>query len=104
MRSSLSARYVHPAVRLITSDLLLQTLGCTPVADADELSADKLGTAKLVVEEATSDGKLIKVTGVQNPGRTVSVLVRASNKLLLDEADRSLHDALCVIRSLVKLR
>lgn len=29
-------------------------------------------------------------------------MVRGSNKLVLDEADRSLHDALCVIRCLVK--
>merc|ERR1719265_1199821 len=34
--------------------------------------------------------------------RCVSVLVRASNQLLLDETERSLHDALCVVRSLVK--
>jgi len=32
------------------------------------------------------------------------VLVRGSNQLVIDEADRSLHDALCVIRSLVKTR
>lgn len=35
---------------------------------------------------------------------TVTVLVRGSNKLVLDEADRSIHDALCVIRCLVKKR
>ena len=29
-------------------------------------------------------------------------MVRGSNKLMLDEAERSLHDALCVIRCLVK--
>ena len=37
-------------------------------------------------------------------GRTITVLMRGSNKLVLDEADRSLHDALCVVRSLVKKR
>jgi T-complex protein 1 subunit delta len=42
------------------------------------------------------------VTGVAHPGRTVSVLIRASSSLVLDEVDRSLHDALCVIRALVK--
>ena len=30
------------------------------------------------------------------------MLVRGSNPLVIDEAERSLHDALCVIRSLVK--
>ena len=30
--------------------------------------------------------------------------MRGSNRLIIDEADRSVHDALCVIRSLVKER
>lgn len=38
------------------------------------------------------------------PGKCVTVLMRGSNKLVLEEADRSLHDALCVIRCLVKQR
>ena len=37
-------------------------------------------------------------------GRTITILMRGSNKLVLDEADRSIHDALCVVRSLVKKR
>ena len=44
------------------------------------------------------------MTGIQNQGKTVSVVVRGSNKLVLEEADRSIHDALCVIRCLVKKR
>jgi len=44
------------------------------------------------------------VTGIQNPGNTISMLVRGSNKLILEEAERSIHDALCVIRCLVKKR
>jgi hypothetical protein len=44
------------------------------------------------------------VTGIQNPGCTVTVVLRGSNKLVLEEADRSLHDALCVVRCLVKQR
>lgn len=43
-----------------------------------------------------------QITGIQNHGKTVTVLVRGSNKLVLEEAERSLHDALCVIRCLVK--
>ena len=45
-----------------------------------------------------------QVTGIANQGKTVSVVVRGSNKLVLEEADRSIHDALCVIRCLVKKR
>lgn len=43
-----------------------------------------------------------QITGIANPGKTVTVLIRGSNKLVLEEADRSIHDALCVIRCLVK--
>jgi T-complex protein 1 subunit delta len=57
-----------------------------------------------VDEIRTSEGACVQVHGVQHPGKTVSILVRASNKLFLDEAERSLHDSLCVVRSLVKQR
>jgi T-complex protein 1 subunit delta len=80
-------------------------LGCRPVASLDHFVPEALGTAELVEEiDTDGSGKLVKFTGVQNPGRAVSILIRGSNKLVLDEADRSLHDALCVIRCLVKKR
>ena len=44
------------------------------------------------------------MTGIQNRGRTATILLRGSNKLVLEEAERSLHDALCVIRCLVHKR
>lgn len=34
----------------------------------------------------------------------MTVLLRGSNHLLIEETDRSLHDAMCVVRSLVKER
>ena len=49
-------------------------------------------------------GKVVKVTGIQGQGRTATILLRGSNKLVLEEAERSLHDALCVIRCLVQRR
>ena len=64
-----------------------------------------LGKADLVVEESAGGSqKIVKVTGCPNQGETVSVLLRGSNQLVLDEAERSLHDALCVIRALIKKR
>ncbi len=49
-------------------------------------------------------GKIVKVSGIQDKGKTATVLLRGSNKLVLEEAERSLHDALCVIRCLVHKR
>merc|ERR1712054_192714 len=65
---------------------------------------EKLGKADLVHEVSTSDGKIVRVSGVPGAGRTVTLLCKASNALVLDESERSLHDALCVLRCLVKKR
>lgn len=85
-------------------DFVCKTLGCRPIASLDHFTADALASADLCEEVTCGTGKIIKVTGIANRGRTVSVVVRGSNKLVLDEAERSLHDALCVIRCLVKKR
>lgn len=85
-------------------EFIASTLGCTPVADSDGFTSDKLGHAELAEEVNTMGGNCVKITGVKNQGKTVSVLVRGSNRLLIDEAHRSVHDALCVVRSLVKLK
>lgn len=86
-------------------EFVTKTLGCTPVAHPDALTADKLGHAELAQEVPVSGGmRVLKITGVANPGRTVSLLVRGSNKLVVEETERSIHDALCVVRSIVKQR
>ncbi|XP_014298817.1 T-complex protein 1 subunit delta [Microplitis demolitor] len=79
-----------------------KTLGCRPIASLDHFTAENLVNAELCEEVQTGSSKFVKITGIQNPGRTVTVVVRGSNKLVLEEAARSLHDALCVIRCLVK--
>lgn len=86
-------------------DFISKTTGAIPVAHIDHFTKEKLGSAGLV-EEATSggEGKIVRMTGCPNQGKTVSILLRGSNQLVLDEADRSLHDALCVVRALVKKR
>lgn len=85
-------------------EFVCKTLGCNPIASLDHFTPEMLGSAELVEEVPTGDSKIVKITGIQNPGRTVTILVRGSNKLILEEAERSIHDALCVIRCLVKKR
>jgi len=86
-------------------DFISRSIKCTPIAHIDHLKPDMLGKADLVVEEsAGGSAKIVKVTGCPNQGETVSVLLRGSNQLVLEEADRSFHDALCVVRALVKKR
>ncbi len=49
-------------------------------------------------------GRVVRVSGIAKQGRTATILMRGSNKMVLEEADRSVHDALCVIRCLVQKR
>ena len=85
-------------------DFISKTCGCLPVANVDTFHAEKLGKADMVEEKQTGDGKVVMVTGVPNAGKTVTLFCKASNALVLDESERSLHDALCVLRCLVKQR
>jgi len=95
---------VVPDVERDDIEFVCRSVGCRPAASLDHFVAESLGTADLVEELATSDGKIVKITGVPNPGHAVTVLVRGSNKMVIEEAERSIHDALCVTRCLVKKR
>jgi T-complex protein 1 subunit delta len=85
-------------------DFISKSTGCKPVADIEAFTEDKLGYAELVEEAQQSGAKVVKVTGVKNPGKTVSIVCTGANALVLEESERSLHDALCVVRCLVKKR
>jgi T-complex protein 1 subunit epsilon len=68
-----------------------------------ELSQDKLGKAGIVREISfgTTKDKMLCIEDCPN-NRAVTIFIRGGNKMIVDEAKRSLHDALCVIRNLVK--
>ncbi len=87
-------------------EFICKSLGCRPIADIESFAEDKLATAELV-EEVTKDSncRFIQITGVKatpTTRRTASILCRGNNEQVLAEAERSLHDALCVIRCLTK--
>lgn len=69
----------------------------------EDLTADKLGTAGRVREMTfgTTREKMLVIEECAN-SRAVTVFIRGSNKMIIDEAKRSLHDALCVVRNLVR--
>ncbi|CAE6436717.1 unnamed protein product [Rhizoctonia solani] len=85
-------------------EFLAKSTGCKPIADIDAFTEDKLGYADLVDEVEKSGARIVSISGVKNQGRTVSVLCMGANSLVLEESERSLHDALCVVRCLVKKR
>merc|ERR1711988_1186273 len=61
----------------------------------------KLGTCKLIEEVMIGEDKLLHFSGV-DMGEACSVVLRGATKQILDEAERSLHDALCVLQQTVK--
>jgi chaperonin GroEL (HSP60 family) len=73
-------------------------------AIVQELTPDKLGFAKSVREVGygTTKDRSIIIEGCPNLS-AVTIWVRGGNKMVLDEVRRSLHDALCVARNLVRL-
>ncbi|KAJ3339878.1 T-complex protein 1 subunit delta [Entophlyctis luteolus] len=70
-------------------EFICKSTGCKPIADIDSFTEDKLRYADVVEEVTTAGANVVKIMGLQNSGKT---------------AERSLHDALCVIRCLVKKR
>jgi thermosome len=68
------------------------------VTRIDDIKAADLGYAATVEERKVGDEKMTFVEGCKNP-KSVCVFIRGSGKHFLDEAERALHDALCVVRN-----
>ncbi|CAI0435003.1 unnamed protein product, partial [Linum tenue] len=66
----------------------------------DNPESVKLGHCKLIEEIMIGEDKLIKFSGVEM-GQACTVVLRGASHHVLDEAERSLHDALCVLSQTV---
>jgi len=75
--------------------------GSEIVSTFDHPELVKLGTCKLIEEVIIGEDKMIKFSGVPL-GEACSIVLRGSSHHILDEAERSLHDALCVLSQIVK--
>ena len=69
----------------------------------EELSSEKLGTCGLVRELSfgTTKDKMLVIEECPNT-KAVTIFVRGGNKMIVEEAKRSFHDAICVVRNLVR--
>jgi chaperonin GroEL (HSP60 family) len=94
---------IMAARRLKKSDMeaLAKATGAKIVSSVDELSASDAGFADAVEERKIGTDKLIFVEGCKNP-KAVSILIRGGTERIVDEAERSLHDALCVVKDVVE--
>ncbi len=80
---------------------LARATGGKIISNIDALSASDLGEAAVVEERKTGDDKMTYIEGCKNP-KSVTLLIRGGNQRLTAEAERSIHDALCVIRDLIE--
>ena len=89
------------AVKNVSSgdlEKLSKATGARVVASVKDLAKDALGEAKSVEEVKIGDDKLLYIRDAKNP-KAVTIVIRGGTEHVVDEADRSLHDALCVVRN-----
>jgi len=67
----------------------------------DDPGVTVVGTCDLIHEIIIGEDRLIKFSGVP-VGEACSIVIRGATSQIVDEADRSLHDALCVLAATVK--
>jgi len=67
----------------------------------DDISANDLGSAEIVHQKKVESDKWVFIEGCKNP-RSVTVLIRGGSQRVVDEVDRSIHDALMVVKDVVE--
>src|SRR5216117_372381 len=89
------------AVKNVSSgdlEKLSKATGARVVASVKDLAKDSLGEAKSIEEAKIGEDKLLYVRDAKNP-KAVTIMIRGGSEHVVDEAERSLHDALCVVRN-----
>jgi len=94
-----------PAIRWVGGvemELIAIATGGRIVPRFSEVSAEKLGKAGLVREITlgTTKETITFIEGCAN-SKAVTIFVRGSNKMMIEEAKRSIHDALCATRNII---
>jgi thermosome len=89
--------------RVKESDMtkLAKATGARVVTGLDDLSQDDLGHADLVEERKVEEDKWVFVEGCKNP-KAVTLLIRGGSQRIIDEAERSMHDAIMVIKDVLE--
>jgi archaeal chaperonin len=80
---------------------LSKATGAKVVNNLDDLDAEDLGSAELVEERKIETDKWVFIEGCKNP-KAVTILVRGGSQRVVDEAERSMHDALMVTKDVLQ--
>ncbi|MHA1974715.1 MAG: thermosome subunit alpha [Candidatus Hodarchaeales archaeon] len=89
--------------RVKKSDMekLSKATGAKIVNSIKDLSAEDLGTAGRVYETKVGDDDMVFVEDCPL-AKSVTILVRGGTEMVVDEAERSIHDAVCVVRNVLE--
>jgi thermosome len=89
--------------RIKESDMskLAKATGGRIVGNVNDLSNADLGAAQNVEEKRIEEDNWVFVEGCKNP-KAISILIRGGSQRVVDEADRSMHDALMVVKDVVE--
>ena len=95
---------VLAARRVKKSDMekLAKATGAKVVSNLADLKESDLGACEVVEERKVGDDKMVFVEGCKDP-RAVAVFIRAGLERMIDEAERTMNDALYVISDIAEL-
>jgi archaeal chaperonin len=80
---------------------LSKASGAKIITNIDELSSTDLGSADLVEERKVETDKWVFVEGCKNPN-ALSILIRGGSQRIVEEAERSVHDAIMTVKDVVE--
>jgi T-complex protein 1 subunit epsilon len=95
-----------PAIRWVGGqeiELIALATGGRIIPRFSEIKSEKLGRARVVKESSfgTENNKLIVIEDCQ-VNKAVTIVIRGGSQTIVDEARRCIHDALCVVRNMIK--
>jgi thermosome len=99
----LAKRGILAVKNISSSDMekLARATGGKIIASVKDLTPEVLGEAKVVEEVKIGEDKLVYIRECKNP-KAVTIVIRGGTEHVVDEAERSLHDALCVVRNAIE--
>ena len=98
------AKYGILGVRRVKeSDMtkLAKATGGRITTNLEDISEKDLGTSDLVHQKKVESDKWVFVEGCRNP-QSVTLLIRGGSQRVVDEVDRSIHDALMVVKDVIE--
>jgi len=98
------AKYGILSVRRVKeSDMtkLAKATGGRITTNLDDISEKDLGVSELVHQKKVESDKWVFVEGCKNP-HSVTLLIRGGSQRVVDEVDRSIHDALMVVKDVIE--